>query len=85
MDREMTETFLIQADIYCEERDEDLLEMRETDSKLRQESSDNPAMEEDVDNPPGVHETHLAAIYEEVAELRHQVSLSFILHLCYQG
>jgi hypothetical protein len=85
MDREPTETFLVQADIYCEERDEDLLEMRETDSKLREENSDTSALEDDVENPPGVHETHLAAIYEEVAELRHQVSLPRILHLCYRG
>jgi hypothetical protein len=83
MDREPTETFLVQADIYCEEKDEDLFEMRESNLQPRQESSDNLPMEDDVEDPPGVHETHLAAIYEEVAELRHQVSLPCILHLCY--
>jgi len=85
MDREPTETFLVQADIYCEERDEDLLEMRESNLRLGQESNDNLPMKDDGENPPGVHETHLAAIYEEVAELRHQVSLPCMLHLRYRG
>lgn len=74
LDREPTDTFVTQAEIYIEDRDEDLQELREinhsairpTDGETEEESSTGS-------EEPEKNESHLAAIYEEVADLRSQV------------
>jgi hypothetical protein len=84
LDREPTDTFVVQAEIYMEDRDEDLLELRQ----LNQLSSGLPTLDEDEEDvvsaspsltSEGHGEPHLAAIYEEVAELRSQVYLPLFL------
>jgi hypothetical protein len=77
VEREPTETFLVQADIYFEDRDEDILEQKEMYKIPQQDQGSLGIGEQEVKLVDHVHgtepEIHLAAIYEEVADLRHQV------------
>ena len=75
LDKEPTDTFVVQAENYIEDRDEDLLELREINHAAICPPDDD---EKTYDSPDSgleseKHETHLAAIYEEVADLRTQV------------
>ena len=74
---------MVQAQIYAEDRDEDLLELRQLKHAATVLIMDGvPESGTDGAGPglrsreePERHE-HLAAIYEEVAELRSQASIS---------
>lgn len=78
LDREPTETFVVQAEIYIDDRDEDLLELREMNyaairlAAEEEEVKKPKGSELESESGPEKHETHLAAIYEEVADLRSQ-------------
>lgn len=79
--REPTDTFIIQAEIYIEDRDEDVEQMRQINhsAHLPPTTEDEDVVdsaESELESEPEKHEIHLAAIYEEVAELRVQVRLS---------
>ena len=79
---EPTDTFMVQAEIYAEDRDEDLLELRQLKHAATVLIEDGvPESDTDGAGPglkfkeePERHE-HLAAIYDEVAELRSQASI----------
>ena len=79
MDNEPTDTFVVQAENYIEDRDEDLLELRQLNRAAIRESIDEEKADDTLEESlePEKHETHLAAIYEEVADLRNQVSPHF--------
>ena len=74
---------MVQAQIYTEDRDEDLLKLRQLKDAATVLTEDGaPESHTDGAGPglkfkeePERHE-HLAAIYDEVAELRSQASIS---------
>ena len=72
MDKEPTDTFVVQAENYIEDRDEDLLELRQINHAAIHLPDDDEKTDETLksDSEPEKHETHLAAIFEEVADLR---------------
>jgi hypothetical protein len=76
LDKEPTDTFVVQAENYIEDRDEDLLELRRINHAAIHPPDDDERIDGRLDtgSEPEKHETHLAAIYEEVADLRTQVS-----------
>jgi hypothetical protein len=76
LDKEPTDTFVVQSQNYIEDRDEDLLELRQINHAAIHPLDDDEKEESllDTGSEPEKHETHLAAIYEEVADLRTQVS-----------
>jgi hypothetical protein len=76
LDKEPTDTFVVQAENYIEDRDEDLLELRQINHAAIHppDDDDKAATSLDTGSEPEKHESHLAAIYEEVADLRTQVS-----------
>jgi hypothetical protein len=69
----------VQADIYFEDRDEDILELKEMYRIPHQDQGRLGSRQADPELGNHVHgtepEIHLAAIYEEVADLRHQVRI----------
>jgi hypothetical protein len=78
LDREPTDTFVIQAENYIEDRDEDWSELKQLNTVAqlpgRSDGDDDASSEDILDSEPEKHgEPHLAAIYEEVAELRTHV------------
>jgi hypothetical protein len=82
LDREPTDTFVIQAENYIEDRDEDMLELKQLNNIAQipdRSAGDEGSPAEDVlDLEPEKHgEPHLAAIYEEIADLRNQVRRVF--------
>lgn len=89
-EREPTETFLVQADIYFDDKDEDLLELKGVHKVFESDRDRDPAdgpKAESGSEPGGLGnqaepEVHLAAIYEEVADLRHQVRLVRSIDIC---
>jgi hypothetical protein len=76
LNKEPTDTFVVQAENYIEDRDEDLLEFRQINHDAIRPPDDDEKIDDRLDagSEPEKHETHLAAIYEEVADLRTQVS-----------
>lgn len=75
MNKEPTDTFVVQAENYIEDRDEDFLELSQINHAAIRLSNDDEKEESllDTGSEPEKHESHLAAIYEEVADLRTQV------------
>jgi len=82
LDKEPTDTFVVQAENYIEDRDEDLLELRQINHNAIRELDDDEKTDETLQSAsePEKHETHLAAIYEEVADLRSHVRPLFDNH-----
>jgi hypothetical protein len=80
LDKEPTDTFVVQAENYIEDRDEDLLELRQINQAAVRLPDDDEKMDGRLDtgSEPEKHESHLAAIYEEVADLRTQVRPPFL-------
>jgi hypothetical protein len=80
LDREPTDTFVVQAENYIEDRDEDLLELRQINLAAIRPPDDDGTIADSLDSglEPEKHESHLAAIYEEVADLRTQVRPPFL-------
>ena len=77
--REPTDTFMVQAEVYVEDQDKDLQELKqlnqiETIPVASSDDGDESSGEEVSGGELEKHgESHLAAIYEEVADLRSQV------------
>jgi len=81
LDKEPTDTFVVQAENYIEDRDEDILELQQINRAAIRPPDDDVRIEDSLDSglEPEKHETHLAAIYEEVADLRNQVRPPIII------
>jgi hypothetical protein len=79
LNKEPTDTFVVQAENYIEDRDEDLLELRQINHAAVRLPDDDEKMDGRLDtgSEPEKHESHLAAIYEEGADLRTQVRPPF--------